>query len=235
MEIINLSGNNILITGANGNIGKAVSQACIDTGAAVFCTDIQDISVLDTEYIKCDMLDMKEIELLVDQLPVLDSVICCAGCTQLIPAGFYKQKSVDAIIDLNLKSPILLINRLLKKKKINSGASLVLFASTAAVNGVVGNGLYAAAKSGLIGLSKVWAKELSRKKIRCNCVSPGIVETDMLKKHHDDEEIKMMTEANPLGMGQVEDVVSAVKYLISDSSKWVTGTNMIVDGGYLVK
>ena len=235
MDKYDLAGKTILVTGANGNIGKAVINACIGDGANVIKTDLHEEAENPTSYIKCNMLESDEIDFLVSKIPQLDGVICCSGYTKLVPAGFYHEKDVDRIIDLNLKSPIVLINKLLKKKKINIEASIVLLASSAAVNGVVGNGLYSAAKAGLVSIVKVWAKELSKKRIRCNCISPGIIETEMLMQHHDEEEIKLMTKANPLGMGKVEDIAAAAEYLVSDSSKWVTGTNLIVDGGYLIK
>ena len=99
--------------------------------------------------------------------------------------------------------------------------------------GIIGNGLYSGTKGALVAITKVIALELAAKNIRVNCISPGLVKTPLIDdlttfKKEIEENIKL----HPLGLGAPEDVANACVYLLSDASGWITGTNLIIDGGY---
>ncbi|MEY8198968.1 MAG: SDR family oxidoreductase, partial [Colwellia sp.] len=116
-----------------------------------------------------------------------------------------------------------------------SGTSLVFITSVAAVCGEPAISTYSASKAALIGLSRSLASELSRNNIRVNCIAPGHVETEMameFSKQLTEEQLKSIEDKHPLGLGRPEDVAHAAAFLVSDLSRWVTGTTLFVDGGY---
>jgi NAD(P)-dependent dehydrogenase (short-subunit alcohol dehydrogenase family) len=130
---------------------------------------------------------------------------------------------------------LFLTQRLVKKKKINLRGSIVSLASIAAHFGIIGSSVYCGNKAALIATSKVFAKELANKRIRVNTVSPGIVRTEMVnnaESQHLTKEILAIDEQKyPLGYGEPDDVAYCVCFLLSDASKWITGQDIILDGG----
>ena len=101
--------------------------------------------------------------------------------------------------------------------------------------GASGKALYGMTKGALISGAKSLALELAPKNIRVNCISPGVVVSPMSNNaiySKDEESLQRVKDLHPLGLGEAEDVANACVYLLSDASKWVTGTNLIIDGGY---
>ena len=97
--------------------------------------------------------------------------------------------------------------------------------------------IYSASKSGLIGFAKSLSLEMSKQGIRINCLSPGIVKSPLYKEYSKqltNEMIKKIVESHPLGLGSFNDVNNAVCFLLGSESKWMTGHNLIIDGGYSV-
>ena len=110
--------------------------------------------------------------------------------------------------------------------------------SVMGIVGEVAKSLYSMTKGALIAGSRSLAIELADRKIRVNCISPGVVVTPMTQKavySRDDESMKKVTELHPLGLGTPEDVANACIYLLSDASRWISGTNLIADGGYTAR
>ncbi len=121
---------------------------------------------------------------------------------------------------------------------MDSGASIIFVASIMGIVGEVGKTAYAMSKGALIAGVRSLSLELALKKIRVNAISPGVVITPMSSSSFyskDEERIRKIETLHPLGLGNVDDVANACVYLISDASKWVTGTNLIVDGGYTAR
>jgi NAD(P)-dependent dehydrogenase (short-subunit alcohol dehydrogenase family) len=115
------------------------------------------------------------------------------------------------------------------------GASIVWIASVTASVGAVGKALYGASKSALVAAAKGLALEYAPKKIRFNTISPGVVVTPMSMSSvysKNPEALKQVADLHPLGLGQPDDVAAAVVFLLSDEARWVTGTDLIIDGGY---
>ena len=170
---------------------------------------------------------------LLDELPVLDGVFFCAGVTDTTLVKFIDKAKIDRVFNINLLSPILLTKSLLKKKKIREGSSLVYMSSMGVEEVTIGLGLYAASKSALNSFTKAVANELVCKKIRANTIMPMMVRTELVdnittlsKKELEEDEARY-----PLGYGRPEDIAYAAIYLLSDASRWITGSSIRMDGG----
>ena len=131
---------------------------------------------------------------------------------------------------------MLLIQRLLKIKKINNSGSIVFISSISTAYADKGNAIYAASKGALNSFSKVLALEMSTKNITSNCIQPGFVPTSMLANGVVSEE-QLLEEKKkyPLGFGQPKDIANGVIYLLSDAAKWVTGSVLTIDGGVTLR
>ncbi len=150
-----------------------------------------------------------------------------------------KKEAILEAFQLNVFSAITLIQAMTKSDiKSPEGMSMVLISSVLSEAGEKGKSLYAMTKAALVAMVKSLALEYADKKIRFNAISPSVVNTPLsLKSEYRKNESSMnyVQEQHPLGLGEVEDVANAAIYLLSDGSRWVTGTNLIVDGGYLAR
>ena len=178
---------------------------------------------------------MNQLESLVSSLTPLDGVVHCAGVSKLLPFSLTSAPQLSEVMRLNYEAPVLLTQRLLKRKLINKGGSIVFISSVAGLVGTKGTSIYAGSKGALNSMVRVLALECAHLKIRANCVAPGIVQTPMVSEI----ESAMSTEAFqeyeklfPLGFGKPEDVANASVFLLSEAGRWITGTTVVLDGGY---
>lgn len=244
-SIFSLSNKTILVTGASSGIGRATAIALSKLGAKLIITgrnierlkETHSLLVTESTLICCDMANKEEIDHLVSSIDKIDGLVNVAGITQILPFKFMTEKSLDSILDLNFKSSIFLTQKLLKNKKINKNSSIVFVSSiSGGIVASLGHAAYSASKGAIAALSKVLALELSAQKIRVNCVSPGMVRTELLQTMSITEEQFLEDEKKyPLGYGEPEDVANTISFLISDASKWMTGANLILDGGFSIQ
>lgn len=239
-----LTGRTILITGASSGIGRACAVAVSKLGANVLITGRnrerldETLTMLDGDghtVLTADLVIASERAALVDALPRLDGVVHSAGLAKLRPVAYVDERSLSETTSIDMYAPLLLTTAMLKNKKVENGASIVFISSISGVVGVVGLMSYAASKAALLGAARVLAVELSARKIRVNCVSPGMVSTPMAGELDRTlgEEVRRTDEARyPLGYGLPEDVANTVTFLLSPASRWITGTNVVLDGGY---
>ena len=242
-----LEGKTILVTGASSGIGQVTAIECSRLGAKLVITGRnverlqQTFSRLDGEghlQIVADLSSSDGVNGLVERLPILDGCVNNAGYNvmQLVP--FIKEEDMRGVFEVNTFAPFLMTHLLSKKKKINKGGSIV-FTSSIAGRGVASpaNGLYAATKAAVSGFMRVAAVDLAGKKIRCNSVAPGMIETPLkVAKNITEEQWAANMELYPLKrFGNPEDVAYAIIYLLSDASCWVTGSEIVVDGGRSLK
>ena len=242
-----LEGKTILVTGASSGIGQATAIECSKLGAKLVITGrnaerLQEtFDQLEGEghlQITADLSSSGEVKELVEKLPVLDGCVNNAGYNimQLVP--FIKEEDMRGIFEVNTFAPFMLTHFLAKKKKINKGGSIV-FTSSIAGRGVTSpaNGLYAATKAAVSGFARIAAVDLAGKKIRCNSVAPGMIETPLkVAKNITEEQWAANMELYPLKrFGDPKDVAWAIIYLLSDASCWVTGSEIVVDGGRSLK
>jgi NAD(P)-dependent dehydrogenase (short-subunit alcohol dehydrogenase family) len=153
-----------------------------------------------------------------------------------LPLKVLKEDNFDEIFNANVKSAQFLAKSISKKGRFNpEGLSLIFLSSVAAICGEPAISTYSASKAALQGLSKSLALELARLNIRVNCIAPGVVKTEMaegLFEKLTPEQYAFIDEKHPLGLGIPEDVAHAAAFLLSDMSRWITGTTLYVDGGY---
>ena len=160
----------------------------------------------------------------------IDSFVHCAGTSKVMAIRQAVTESVDTIFNVNILSAIEFIKLLLKKENKGALRNILLISSLASVRGEKGNSIYAASKGALNSLAVTLAKELAPK-VRVNSISPGTVETPMTQDFIATEAGKIHLKDYPLGVGHCEDITNLACFLLSDSSRWITGQNIIIDGG----
>lgn len=240
-----LEGKHILVTGASSGMGKVFSQMIAAEGAVVTLLARNETRLAQTcnslqgeghKTVVCDLTDDEQIKAAVSGMETIDGAVFCAGINDYVPLKFVNQSKIDPIFKTNCFSQIILVQSLVKKKLINKGASLVFISSLSSEIGVPGTLLYASSKAALNSAVRVMATELAPQGIRVNSICPGIVRTEMLSGTNISEDQFIEQEKEyPLGLGTPEDVGHAVLFHLSDGSRWLTGQNMIIDGGYSLK
>lgn len=245
-----IEGKTILVTGASSGIGKQTAIECSRMGANVIITARNEERLNTTlnalssdngqkhQMIIADLANEEGINSLVEQLPTLDGVSLNAGIVKTLPVKFINSKDLEQVLNTNMIGPILLTQKLLKKKKIGKGSSVVF---TSSIGGVlistIGNTMYGVSKGGLNAFMKGLALEMAHKGVRSNSVNPGFVDTNILAAGTiTEEDLKKNMSHYPLGrFGKPDDIAHAIIYLLSDASAWVTGHTLVVDGGVTLK
>lgn len=242
-----LEGKIVLVTGAASGIGRATAVLCAEMGAKVLLIDMNEqglqetqrlIERDDTEYRALDLTDLEKLIEMVDSLPKLDGVASNAGIVLSLLAKFSEPKDMERIFKINTFSHINLVQQLVAQKKLNKGASIVFTSSMSGVYcGLAGGSLYGATKAALAGYSKALAIELAPRGIRVNTVHPGMIQTPLTSNTSLSQELLEEDAKNyPLGRyGKPEEVAAAMCYLLSDATVWMTGTQLLIDGGYSLK
>lgn len=242
-----LEGKTILITGAASGIGRATAKECANIGASLVLFDLNEAGLasvkadIGDESIVTMALNLTDYDALcnaVSQLPKLDGVFSNAGIVLSLMAKFSKKEDMEKIFNVNTFSHINLIQQLIAQKKLNKGASIVFTSSMSGVYaGLVGGSLYGSTKGAIAGYAKALAIELAPRGIRVNTIHPGMIETPLTKGTALSQDVLDEDAKNyPLGRyGKPEEVAYAVIYLLSDATVWMTGSQLLLDGGYSVK
>lgn len=233
----------ILVTGSTSGIGEATARLLAEQGAHLVLTgrNLSKLEALKTELkssvvqiFACDLTKMDELEQLVTNCNKLDGVVHSAGIVDPVAIKFLKTKHIQKTFSINFEAPVILSSGLLKNNKINNNASFVFISSVSSTHPYPGGVVYSASKSALESFSRSLALEHAVNGVRSNCVSPAMVKTPIFDEF-DEESMKKHGENYLLGFGEPKDVANAILYLLSSSSSWITGTNMILDGGLLIK
>lgn len=237
-----LEGKAILVTGSSSNIGRKIAIRCSEMGAKVIVVardeermrgTVADMAGAGHQYYQVDLSNAESIAVLSEALPVLDGIVLCAARFDSTPVKNIKRDLVQSMFETNTFANFDLVQKLLKMKKIEKGGSIVFISSVASMRPYKGNSLYSATKGAINSFSKVLATELGSRQIRVNCLHPGIVrrEEGIREGTLTAEQQKQEMERFPLGMGEPDDIAYAAVYLLSNVAKWVTGIDLIVDGG----
>lgn len=241
-----LSGKTILVTGASSGIGRATAIECSKLGAKVVITGrnverlqetFEQLEGAGHRQIVAEMTSVDDVVKLVDEAPSFTGVVLCAGRGMTLPLNFATRDKFDSIFDVNFFAPVELLRLLLKRKKVERSASIVLVSSVAG-NWTFnpGNGVYGASKAALNSTMKFLARELAPKKIRVNSVNPGMVNTAFIQGGAiSEEQRKLDMDRYPLKRyGEPTDIAHGIVYLLSDASSWVTGHSLVIDGGVTI-
>lgn len=234
-----LNGKRILVTGASSGIGRAVAIACARAGASLVLTgrDRERLEATLAELgaggehsiLPADLTDAAQLAALADQAGMLDGVVFSAGITGFAPVRMLQQGLLDSVMHANFTAPVMLSQRLLFKKALRNGASLVFLSSIAAHTGTVGVTAYSSSKAALEGFIRNLALEVAPRGMRANALAPAMVETPLVST--DAAFLAEKTRHYPFGIGQPEDVAHAAIYLLADASRKVTGISLDLDGG----
>jgi NAD(P)-dependent dehydrogenase (short-subunit alcohol dehydrogenase family) len=250
MNPFSLEGKNILITGGSSGIGRQCAISCSQLGARIIITGRRQEKLAETTDLltpgdhmqyPLDITDYKAIE------PVIEDAVGKAGPIH----GFIHSAGIELIMPLSVTKPshyqeLFGLNaiagfefaRVLSKKKYSApeGGSFVFISSVMGFLGETAHSAYCSSKGALIAGAKALALELAPRKIRVNCISPAQIEgTEMTMKMREnltEENQRDILHMHPSGYGKPSDIANGCIYLLSDASKWVTGTNLIIDGGY---
>jgi 3-oxoacyl-[acyl-carrier protein] reductase len=235
----------VIVTGGAAGIGKATARRFAQEGCRVASWDIKDAAPEDGGvFQKVDTGNSAAVDAAVKEViarwGTIHVLVNNAGILrdgQLVKykegavAGILSDEQFDAVINVNLRG-VFLCARAVTPHMIAGGGGVILNASSVVgLYGNFGQTNYVAAKAGLIGMTRVWARELGKYQIRVNAVAPGIIETDMVKAMPE-KILQSMPEHTPLGrMGQPEEIANAYVWLASDAASFVSGAVLSVDGG----
>lgn len=241
-----LEGKTILVTGASSGIGQATAIECSKMGAKIVITGRNEERLQDTFdklegeghiQIIADLNNETDIEKIASGCPPLNGLVNNAGRGLSKPVNFIKMEDLQSVYQTNIFGVILLTKMLLKKKKILKGSSIVFTSSISSYLTAAGLAIYASSKAALCAYMRTCSIELGSKKIRCNAVLPGMVETKLINRGtYTDEDKQNDVMLYPLGRyGQPSDIAFGIVYLLSDASSWTTGTELVIDGGRCLK
>ena len=241
-----LAGKTVLVTGASSGIGRETALVCGRMGAGVVITGRNQERLQETyneltasvkEQHPADLTSLEDIENLVKAMPPLDGAVLCAGNSTTLPLQFGTRDKFDDMFNVNFFAPVELLRLLYKKKVLNKGASVVLIASIGGTHSFMpGNGIYGASKAALNSVMKYAAREYASRRIRVNSICPGMVDTPLIHRGTiTEEQLAEDAKRYPLGRyGQPEDIAHGAVYLLSDASGWLTGHDLVIDGGFSI-
>lgn len=243
-----LEGKTVLVTGASSGIGQETAISCSRMGARVVLTArneerLQHTASLLNEAVEghlqlvADLTSQDDLERLVAALPPLDGAVLCAGNSTTLPLQFGTREKFDSMFDVNFFAPVELMRLMYKKKVLQKGASIVLIASIGGTHSFMpGNGIYGASKAALNSVMKYAAREYASRRIRVNSICPGMVDTPLIHRGTiTEEQLAEDAKRYPLGRyGKPEDISNGAIYLLSDASNWLTGHDLVIDGGFSI-
>jgi|TARA_B100001971_G_scaffold10978_1_gene8815 NAD(P)-dependent dehydrogenase (short-subunit alcohol dehydrogenase family) len=250
LKKINLKNKYALVTGAGKGLGKACSIALAEAGATVIALSRtqSDLNKLEKTIkrikgriikINCDVMNYNDLKTKLGKIKIIDILVNNAGTNFPEPFEKIKQSSMNYLVDLNLKAAFnvaqLVVKKMLKNKK--RGGSIINMSSQLGHVGMIGRNIYSMTKFGIEGLTKGMGVELANKNIRVNTVAPTFVETPMVKRFFKNKKFKKLVIENiPMGkVAKESDVATAVCFLASDAAAMITGTSILIDGGWTAK
>ena len=246
-----LQGKTVVITGASSGIGRECALQCSRMGARIIALGRNEqrlnelMAILEGEGHAMrvfDLTNLDGIKSLVDDIHanygMVDGLVHSAGIEKTAPSKLLSPSDYEHLLRVNTISAFELVRQLCQVKYFSHGGSVVLIASISAL--IARNGLtaYSASKGALISGSRILALEYAKRHIRVNAISPGTINTPLMENYLSslsEDDRKKRLEGFPLGIGEPSDIANACVYLLSDASKWMTGQNLIIDGGYTIK
>jgi NAD(P)-dependent dehydrogenase (short-subunit alcohol dehydrogenase family) len=248
MNPMDMTNRRILVTGASSGIGRETAVLLSQLGARVILVGRnrsrleETLSLLEGLGHRVEPYDLAALDeipawlkSLSQEFGAISGLVHSAGLQMTLPLHRVTAVQVSKLVEINLTAAIMLAKGLRQKEVLASPGSLVLLSSVVGLVGSIGMSVYSSTKSALVGLTKSLALELARDGLRVNCVAPAFVSTPMFeeaKNRLGAEQISAIEAAHPLGIGTARDVANSVAFLLADSGRWITGTTLVVDGGY---
>lgn len=245
-----LEGKVIVISGAASGIARQCAVDCSRMGARLILLDLNGPGLEETMtmverpedhyYAEVNLTDYSRVTEAVSEgvakVGKINGLLNCAGISTTLPLNSVKDDLLDKFFHVNVYTGYFLTKEVCKRANLSeAGASVVFFSSVAGSFGEAGKSVYGMTKGALLSAAKSLAVELARKNVRVNSISPGVIVTPINQNlpHIADPEKRALLEAQHLlGLGKTTDIANACIYLLSDASRWVTGTNLFVDGGF---
>jgi 3-oxoacyl-[acyl-carrier protein] reductase len=241
--MFDLDGKCALVTGASGGIGAAIARALHARGATLAVSGTREPLLQElagelgerTHVVPCDLFDAAAVNALAGRAEAamgsLDILVNNAGITR--DGLFLRLRDEDwqAVIDVNLTAGFRIVRGALRGMMQRRWGRVIGISSVIGVTGNAGQGNYAAAKAGMIGMIKALAHEVARRNITANCVAPGFIDTAMTDGLNEKQRTAILANIPAGRLGSVEDVASAVVYLASPEAGFVTGHTLHVNGG----
>lgn len=244
MNAFDLNGKTVLVTGASSGLGRQTAITASAYGARVVITGRDETRLTETYralqgeghlQIRADLTLQADIDRLVAGLPILDGLVHSTGISDLSPARFITQEVIAKTFRISFDASVLLTAGILGKKKLAKGTSSVVFISSISTRyPFVGGAMYISAKAALEAYARVLALELAPRGTRVNCIAPAFVRTPMLNEtaeNFSQEAVDKIEAQQLLGLGDPVDVANTIVFYLSDASKWISATNLILGGG----
>lgn len=249
MELVNLTNKKILVAGASSGIGQSTAILLSKLGAGLIlvarneerlkatCGQLQGSGHV---YYSHDLSDVNGIESFVKRVindnGAVDGMVYSAGVADTRPFRMMKPENLQKTFDVNFFGFVELVRCLTTKKAYNPGMSVVGISSISSVQGNSGKVSYCASKGAMDAAVRAMAKELAPKGIRINTINPALVHTKLFDEQLDNsesvsEEMQMIIKRQYMGIGEPEDIANMAAYLLSDAARYISGANMLLDGG----
>jgi 3-oxoacyl-[acyl-carrier protein] reductase len=241
--MFDLTGKNVLITGASGGIGAAIAKCIHAAGATVGIsgTRLDPLQTLANELgenanvLPCNLSDPKAVVELAKQavaaMGSLDILINNAGITRDNLLMRMSEDEWRSVMEVNLTATMLLCKAVLRGMMKARWGRIVNISSVVGSTGNPGQANYAASKAGMVGMSKSLAYEVASRGITVNAIAPGFIETAMTAKLKDSQKAAVLSSVPSGRMGTPEEIAGAVRYLVSEEAGYITGTILHVNGG----
>ena len=241
--MFDLSGKTALVTGATGSLGSAIARALHQQGAVVALSGTRQ-EALDqlaaeleerVHVLACDLSDTAQVETLVpkseERMGKLDILVINAGITRDNLLVQLSDRAWDEVIAVNLTASFRLARAAIRGMMRRRCGRIIGITSVVAVTGNAGQGNYAAAKAGMIGLIKSLAQEYARRGVTANCIAPGFIATPMTDKLNEKQRDAILGRVPAGRLGAAADVGAAAVFLASDEASYITGQTLHVNGG----
>lgn len=245
MNIIDLTNKSYIVTGAGSGIGRETAKVLSEQGASVVMLDLnqegleETLSLMNGQghlYKTCDLTDFEALPELVneivEQCGKVDGLVHCAGISSRKPLNVLKAKGFSKVMDVNFYSFVELVRLATKKKCFNDGGSIVVMSSISSIRGYKAKSEYCVSKAAVDAFVRCMALELADRKIRVNSVMPAEVLTPLAMKAKElNAGIGVSYFVAPLGPSDPYEVANTIAFLLSDATKTITGTSILIDGG----
>jgi short-subunit dehydrogenase len=235
-KFIDLTEKRVLVVGASSGIGEGVAKLLSDLGAHVDALSRRgkSLSLADIASITQHSLDVRNQNEIAEFIKGINlpysGLVYCAGRTGKSPITTLNDELLDDVLEINLKGFLYFIKEMMRNKKLENDGAIVGVSSISAHIGIEGMVPYSASKAAMSASVRVLGRELSRRRIRINAISPAMVRTPLFTEGEQDW-LNGVAKSYPLGLGEVEDVAAACAFFISDKSRFITGSDLIMTGG----